>query len=134
MDSEGVSNRGVSDLGTKLEEMMVVDRIYFDKDLSLVDLARKLDTNSSYLSSFINKNYKCNFTTYINLFRLREACVLLLSEEAEKLSIEQIADRVGFSSRTAFYVSFKKELKCSPARFRKDGVPVAMEADFLMEK
>lgn len=109
-------------LQARLHELMTVEKAYRNKDLSLFELARKLNTNSSYLSAHINKQYKCNFNVYVNAFRTKEACEILVYDASNKLSIDQVADLVGFSSRRAFYASFKRELNCSPAQFKKNSL------------
>jgi tetratricopeptide (TPR) repeat protein len=53
----------------------------FKDDVTLDILAKKLETNTSYLSMIINKQKNCSFPTYINNLRIDLAIELLQSEK-----------------------------------------------------
>ncbi|WP_394706633.1 helix-turn-helix domain-containing protein [uncultured Draconibacterium sp.] len=93
------------------------DEIYTNPDLSLQSLATKLNSNTSYLSSIINKNYKCNFKTLINSLRIDKAKKMLVSEKYKNLSMEGIIEAVGFSSRSGFYQAFKSNTGLTPTQY-----------------
>lgn len=103
-----------------LVSLMVKDKVFKNQNLTLSSLADMLDTNTSYLSNLINTQFKTNFNDYINSFRITEACEILKSPEANKLSIEQITDLVGFTSRRTFYLAFKKFTGVTPALYQKN--------------
>jgi AraC-like DNA-binding protein len=96
------------------------ERIYIQNNLSLPELAQLLNTNVSYLSQYINSNFGMNFNDYINSFRVKEACRLMVQDQSLKYSIDQIADMVGFNSRSTFYSTFNKFTGITPAFFRKN--------------
>lgn len=108
-----------SEVEVKLSSLMEVEKIYLQKNITLADLADKLGTNSTYLSQYINNQLKTNFNDYINSQRIDEACRMFRSNTTLKYSVDQIADRVGFSSRTTFYNTFKKFTGITPAVFQK---------------
>lgn len=99
---------------------MRINKVYTRQNLSLADLADILDTNTSYLSNLINKQFKSNFNDYINSYRIAEACEIFKSNDAHKLSIDQVADMVGFSSRRTFYLAFKKFTGLTPALYQNN--------------
>lgn len=103
----------------KLTDLMETNKVYLQKNITLADLADLLDTNVTYLSQYINNQLKTNFNDYINSQRINEACRLFRNNTPLKYSVEQIADMVGFSSRTTFYNTFKKFTGITPAFFQK---------------
>ena len=104
---------------TDLRTIMEIEKIYLQQNITLRDLSEQLNTNVNYLSQFINSRYQMNFNSYINAFRVKEACSILRSTEGLTLSIEQIASLSGFSSRRAFYDAFKKIIGDTPAAYQK---------------
>jgi len=103
----------------KLNSLMETDKIYLHKNINLADLAEMIGTNTTYLSQYINNQLKTNFNDYINSQRINEACRLFRDNSALKYSVDQIADKVGFNSRTTFYTTFKKFTGITPAFFQK---------------
>lgn len=101
----------------KLLHHMESERIYRNADLSLAELAEKLDSNTTYVSKVINDVADSNFTTFINRYRTEEACKLLTDPESAHLSIEGIALTVGFHSKSAFNGAFKKYTGKTPSEF-----------------
>ena len=56
----------------KLKKLLYREEIYIDNGLTLVTLADKLGTNTSYLSAIINSHFNCNFRTLINKYRIEK--------------------------------------------------------------
>lgn len=105
------------ELWEKLLHLMDSERIYRNADLSLAELAEKLNSNTTYVSKIINDLGDSNFTTFINRYRIREACNLLTDPDSSYLSIEGIALTVGFHSKSAFNGAFKKYTGKTPSEF-----------------
>lgn len=101
----------------KLKELFEKEKIYKQPDISLSKLARKLKTNTSYLSLIINNRFEEPFKTLINKCRINEARRLLSSPEYSKYSIEGIAEEVGYQSRSTFYQSFKQITGLTPTQY-----------------
>lgn len=101
-----------------LNEIMKVEKPYLAEDLSLKMLAHQLNTNSKYLSFLINKEYDCNFSSFINSFRIKEAQAFLSDTAYNIYTIESIAKMTGFKSKSAFNSAFKKETNLTPSKFK----------------
>lgn len=86
---------------------------YLDSELKIVDLSRELRTNRTYLSSFINRTYGMNFSTFINTCRLRELERLLADPSGRGIAIADLIARVGFGS----YDSYRRAKKKGKAVF-----------------
>ena len=89
---------------TEFEEYMVKERPFLNSDLKLVDLAGQLNTNRTYLSSFINSVYGMNFSRLVNHFRLMELKRLKQLKSMEGRTEKELAEMVGFGS----YRNFKR--------------------------
>ncbi|MCO5258125.1 MAG: AraC family transcriptional regulator [Lentimicrobium sp.] len=113
----------------EINRLVKEERIFARKQLSLTDMAKLLNTNTTYLSRLINDHYKTNFPNFINKFRVREAQIMLAQEKFRNHTFEAIADAVGFHSRSAFNVAFKNITGVTPGNFIKNLEP----ANFLKE-
>jgi AraC-like DNA-binding protein len=65
----------------------------------------------------INEKTKFNFNDYINTYRIEVAKELLISPENNKLTIDTIAEKAGFNSKSPFYIAFKKHSGMTPKSF-----------------
>jgi YesN/AraC family two-component response regulator len=109
------------DIWDKLLFLMEEEHVYRNAALSLADLAEKLDSNTTYVSKVINDVADSNFTTFINRYRIEEACILLSDPHSAHLSIEGIANTVGFNSKSAFNGAFKRYIGKTPSEFALQG-------------
>lgn len=76
-------------------------------------------TGDSYprLSQVINERYHCNFNMLLNRYRIREACRRIEADKERRLTIEAIANEVGFKSRTTFTTAFKHFTGLTPTDY-----------------
>lgn len=86
--------------------------------LSLAVLAKRLDTNSKYLSEIINKHKQKNFNNYLNELRVKYI-ISKLQQNPEYLQYKTsyLAEEAGFASRTTFTTIFKNIAGKSPSQF-----------------
>ena len=119
-----LTNDELSKIKRSLLFLMESEKIYLDNELTLPQLAKKLETSSHDLSYALNHGFNKNFFEFINAYRVNEAKKLMLSEKYKHLNILGIAYSSGFNSKTTFNISFKKETHLSPTQFiqqNKDG-------------
>lgn len=103
----------------EFEKVFVNDELFIQSDLTLQKLAEALNTNTTYLSRFINDEYKTNFSQLLNQFRIEKACKLLLSDKMNNLTIEAIAQAAGFSSKSTFNNAFRILKDATPTQWRE---------------
>jgi len=103
----------------KMKTLIEDDLIYKNPNISLILLSEKLDTNTTYLSTIINKHYHMHFKSFINKYRIDEARKILVSEKGNNYSIEGIANEVGFQSRSVFYQTFRQITGLTPTAYVK---------------
>lgn len=102
-------------LRTEMED----HRVYLQKDLTVVQLAKQMGTNRATLSHFINNKMQKNFPQFINEYRVKEAVHLLSDPATSNYKIEVIGDMCGYKNRQVFHSSFKKVMGVTPMQFRE---------------
>ena len=106
-------------LGQKILQQISVNRKFKDRNYSAKQLAQDLGTNTRYISLVIRRKFESNYTSFINKHRIQEALALLSDKNLDNLTVADIAEAVGFSTRQAFYVSFNKITGMSPKEYRE---------------
>lgn len=103
----------------KIDQVLKVNKVYRDPDLTLAKLAEKIGVAAPDLTIFLNTFLNKNFNQFINAYRIEESKQLLVSPAAQKMTIEQIMYDVGFSTKSVFYTAFKQTTGVTPNAFRK---------------
>ncbi|MBQ4838983.1 helix-turn-helix domain-containing protein [Pseudoalteromonas luteoviolacea] len=111
-----LDHQRASQIVTKLEHAMVVDKCYLDANLSLPKLAKHIHTPSHYISQTLNETLGMRFFDFVNQHRVDAAKQLLAQEQDAILTV---AMEVGFNSKSAFYTAFKKHTTLTPSDYRK---------------
>ncbi|MBN2172596.1 MAG: AraC family transcriptional regulator [Bacteroidales bacterium] len=112
-------NGNYRELFEKVNEYLEAEKPFLQPDLTMKDMAEKLQTNTHYLSEVINQKFGNNFAGLINEYRVKEACQMLAGEEYENYTIESIANQAGFNSKSAFNNAFKAVTGLTPSYYRK---------------
>lgn len=82
---------------------------FLRRGISLSGLAKKMKTNSTYLSQVVNTYKEKNFAIYLNDLRIDYALNKLVRDKkfrSYKLSV--IAEELGYNNEQAFSIAFKK--------------------------
>ncbi|XLS28979.1 helix-turn-helix domain-containing protein [Flavobacteriaceae bacterium M23B6Z8] len=109
----------LDDLKYKIEEF-TEQEFFLDPNVSLTSLAKDLQTNSSYLSRFINHFYRKNFNSFINDLRIDYITKRLNYDHILKnFTIQAIAEEAGFKNTVSFTQAFYKKNKIKPSYFLK---------------
>ncbi len=103
----------------KIEEALVQHKMYEEPELTLFDIAKKLNTNISFLSKAINNSFNCNFNDLVNGYRVNAFVDLVNKGEHKKQTILSLAFECGFNSKATFYRAFKKIKGINPQEFIK---------------
>ena len=95
------------------------EQVYKNPDLKITDISSRLNTNRTYISTLINTEYSCSFSTFVNHYRVEEAKNALLKEEYSKFCLEHISTLIGFGSLHTFIRVFKDITGTTPNQYRK---------------
>jgi YesN/AraC family two-component response regulator len=107
------------ELYEKILNIIVIEKKYRDKDFSAKELAKRLNTNTRYISAVINSRFNTNFSCLINEYRIKEALHRMTDKRYTDLTIEEIGALVGFANRQSFYASFYRIMGETPNGYRK---------------
>jgi AraC-like DNA-binding protein len=102
---------------SKLQNLMEIEKPFLDDSFSMPLLAKQLAVSPHHLSQILNESLGQSFFDFMAQYRVQEAQKLLL--EKNHLKIEEIAEMVGYNSKSAFNTAFKKNTGLSPSEFRK---------------
>ncbi|AXT62173.1 AraC family transcriptional regulator [Aquimarina sp. AD10] len=93
---------------------------FLSPNITTSNLAKKLRTNSKYLSKVINSYKKKSFSVYINELRIDYVIDKLKSDRKFRLyTIKAISREIGFNTTEAFSKSFYKKTGIYPSFFIK---------------
>lgn len=100
-----------------LYALMIQQRVFLDPELSLQTLARALKIPKHHLTQLLSVRMGENFYHYVNRFRIDYACKLI-NQSVIDLTLEELAYKSGFNSKTSFNRYFKKQVGCTPSEYR----------------
>ncbi|ARK11688.1 helix-turn-helix transcriptional regulator [Fibrella sp. ES10-3-2-2] len=106
----------------KLDQLLRTEKPYLQTDMSLPKLAARLGTSPHHLSQLLNDRLRQRFFDWLATYRVAEAQQLLRDPATAYLKIDEIAERVGYNSPSAFHTAFKRITNQTPAQFR-DAAP-----------
>lgn len=106
----------------KLARLLETEKTYLETDLSLPKLAARLNTSPHHLSQLLNDRLGQTFFDWLATYRIAEAQRLLSDSGTAHLKIDEISERVGYNSPSAFHTAFKRITSQTPAQFRARGL------------
>lgn len=101
----------------KLYALMIRQMVFLDQELSLQSLAKTLRIPKHHLTQLLSVRVGENFYHYVNRFRIDYACKLI-NQSVVDLTLEELAYKSGFNSKTSFNRYFKKQVGCTPSEYR----------------
>lgn len=100
----------------KFKELMEVDKIWEDENLTSDTVCRMLGIGKTTLSQLVNHHFGMNFRELVNLYRIEEAKTYMVDVPQAKQ--EEIAEHCGFKNAQYFNTQFKKIVGETPAVWR----------------
>ena len=100
----------------KLEEK----KLFLKQDFTLHNVAKRLKTNTAYLSKIVNSELDKNFSSYVNELRINYIVIELKNNsKLRSYSINAIAEEIGYKSPESFTKYFKIATGISPSIYIK---------------
>ncbi|WP_260442826.1 helix-turn-helix domain-containing protein [Elizabethkingia meningoseptica] len=107
------------DLQEKLENFEK-EKQFIEKGITLNKLAVSFDTNSTYLSQFINETKGINFNKYLGILRINYITQLMYEKEKYlNYTIQSLSEECGIASRQNFSDLFQEINGLRPTDFVK---------------
>lgn len=95
-------------------------KVFLNQDFTLQFVAKKIKTNTTYLSHIVNKNFEKTFSEYTNELKINYVINEMITNSLyRKYSTQAIAESVGYKNATSFTRSFNKKTGLSPVQFAK---------------
>jgi AraC-like DNA-binding protein len=101
----------------KVSSLFEKEKPFLDSELTLSDLASRLNTNTSVLSQVINKGFDKNFNDFINEFRVYEYQSKVKAPQYAHYTRLAVAFDCGFNSKATFNRAYKKLTGQNPSDF-----------------
>ena len=105
-------------LVNRIIALMEEEKLYQEAELTLQQVANKLQVPAYQVSQALNEGMKKNFYDVVNNYRVEDAKRLLLDENSRNYTILSIGFEAGFNSKTTFNTVFKKFTGLTPTEFR----------------
>ena len=101
-------------------QKLELQEYFLKQDCNAYNVAKKIKTNTSYLSKVVNSHFQKNFNTYINDLRINYAIVRLEKDTRfRSFSIQSIAEDLGYKSADSFTKYFKQNTGLNPSFYIK---------------
>ena len=95
-------------LGLQVEELRII---------KIKDISKKFEINASFLSRKFKARNNYTLCEFIQMEKIQRAIILL--HQVESLRINELSERLGYSSTEYFIRSFKKKMGVPPNTYRK---------------
>lgn len=94
------------------------DQFYLKPDFTLQTVAKKIKTNTTYLSHIVNKHFHQTFSEYSNDLKIGYVIEQMKTNARyREYSTQAIAESVGFKNAVSFTKSFSKKTGVTPYQF-----------------
>ena len=115
----GLSEERIRQLADMIVRAIENERLFTESELTLQDLANKIQCPPHQASQAINEGLKKTFYDVINGYRVEEAKRLLLDPKNVNFTILSVGFEAGFNSKTTFNTVFKKFTGFTPTEYRE---------------
>lgn len=105
------------ELASRIQEHLKSVKPFIRPDYRFDDLALELGVPANHLAYCLNEVMHTKFTSLRMQYRVEYAKELILAGEHEQFTIEGIAQKAGFGSRSNFYSAFREITGLSPTEF-----------------
>jgi len=101
----------------QVDELMTEEQLYLNPELKLSDIANKLNTSSFALSYLFNQHMGTSFYDYVNNLRVEYFKQRVKLGDTKLYTLDALATRCGYNSRTTFFRNFKKATGMTPSEY-----------------
>ncbi|SPN75659.1 response regulator transcription factor [Brochothrix thermosphacta] len=106
----------VKQFSPNIQHVLQIIMERYRTDLTLKEVAEQLHLNAMYLGQLFKKETKKSFSQYLNHYRITKAKDLLLHSD---YNINEISEKIGYTSTGYFYKNFKNVSGISPRDYRQ---------------
>lgn len=118
-ERSGLTEREAAALERALLHVMETERPYRNSELTLADLAERLNTTPHKLSEVLNSQLEQTFYDFVNAYRVRDVQERIADQRSQHLKILALAMDAGFASKSTFNHVFRKHTGRTPSAYRR---------------
>ncbi len=118
-ERSGLAPRDAEQLKARLVALMEREHPYRQSELTLGDLAERLETTPHRLSEVLNAQLALSFYDFVNGYRVREVQERLVGPDGARYTYLALALEAGFASKSTFNAAFKKLTGVTPSEYRR---------------
>lgn len=119
------SDNDIPEYKTKIDTFFNKETRFLNSDFRQNDLADFLNVSKKTLSQLTQKIYQKKFNQLVNDHRINYVLNKFKASEWLQYSLEGIALKIGFKSRTTFIKAFKEKTGVTPSRYKKEHISEA---------
>lgn len=99
-------------------EKLETEKYFLKPDFTQQEVAKKIKTNTTYLSYIVNKNYNTSFSSHYNELRINYVInEIINNKKYREYTTQALAESAGFKNADSFTKSFKKKTGITPFTF-----------------
>jgi len=114
-----LSEENKDDILKKIKHEMEQGSYFTNSLASLSGLARQINESPHHVSQVINEKMNRNFFEMLAFYRVEHAKKLIRQDKHGKITVEELAELVGYNSKSSFNSAFKKYSSKTPSEYRK---------------
>ena len=118
-EKSSLSEQEKAAIHRKILEEMEKKQYYARNLASLKDLSQAIKETPHHVSQVINEVMGKGFFELLAWYRVEEAKRIISRDREGKLTVEDIAEQVGYNSKSSFNTVFKKLTGQTPSEFRR---------------
>jgi AraC-like DNA-binding protein len=118
-ERSGLGDAEAVQLKESLVRLMEREQPWKESELTLPDLASRLNSTPHKVSTVLNAEMRQTFYDFVNGYRVREVQRRIRAGDARSLKMLALAMDAGFASKSAFNEVFKKHTSQTPSAFRQ---------------
>jgi AraC-like DNA-binding protein len=118
--NSGIKAEKKTEIEQKLLVLMEEKKMFTDSLISVGKLSKLTGEPSYVISQVINEKMEVSFYDWIARYRVEEAKKLMSDPKTAQYTVEQIAEEVGYNSKSAFNKAFKKFSGQTPSDFKNN--------------
>lgn len=101
----------------QIEKILTTKKLFLNYNFAIIDLSKETGIPAHHISTVINTEFNFRFQDYINLKRIAYFKDNINNPKWEELTLEAMALRSGFKSRTTCFRAFIKHTRKSPYEY-----------------
>jgi AraC-like DNA-binding protein len=106
----------------KIESVSITEKIFRDPNITITDIAHKLNIPKSHLAYLFKYHSTISFCEYKKAIRIKDAIQLIKEDYLKENTLDYLSKKIGFPSYNTFFTSFKEISGRSPLEYCRDSI------------